>query len=454
MFCHSRHSPLILLLLLLLLVIDDDHDLHDHDAPTLKAILSTSHRFHALGLEEALRSLVWDTPQKTRRGLRGLLNDPAKCRIPRTLAMTLDDAPDYLVKFLTTTPDEFRCLSMLCNLRVLTITGGTIISAHFQMFRHLRRLTELQLEFCSLAPFVAGDPADADFIWADTALTKLVLYNVVLSEEFHAEGAPTELLRRVESLEITSFAIGTLAMLFPHLPALVRLSIDPRPHSTNASSLSNPTYNFPASLRAFAGPLQVALEAVAQLPQLEELSVLDALASAPFIEALVEKLNPETTRVVALKLERWEDAVVAIGAVARCLRACEHLRLVYEYGGSETASASPPSLSGDLLGAMEGPLASLKALHTLVFRPVQVSTAPAYRRQYHAYSDYLAAYQAWSADLRTGRARAVPPDEARCRAYLAVWGAGNPRLRLVGLGAGEMWHREAGGRWVVREGEE
>lgn len=63
---------------------------HVKEKATLKAILSTSYRFHALGLEEVLCAPVWNTAVKTYSRLLDLLNSPEKCRILRVLSMTLD----------------------------------------------------------------------------------------------------------------------------------------------------------------------------------------------------------------------------------------------------------------------------------------------------------------------------------------------------------------------------
>ncbi|KAJ6573453.1 hypothetical protein DFH09DRAFT_1312156 [Mycena vulgaris] len=142
------------------------------DAPTLKAILAISHRFHALGLEVGLRTVVWQPAWKTHSRVMEFLERPEKCRILRVLSLTLDNNFHHgqiidvesgdLERIYQREQDWLRCLRRFSNLTSLTITGGQISPFYFDTFRWLRCLTEVKLQSCWVAAFPLEQDSDSD----------------------------------------------------------------------------------------------------------------------------------------------------------------------------------------------------------------------------------------------------------------------------------------------------
>ncbi|KAJ7486638.1 hypothetical protein FB451DRAFT_1391538 [Mycena latifolia] len=428
------------------------------DVKTLKAILSASHRFHALGLEKVLRTLVWRTPETTARRVLDMLDRPERCRIPRVLALTLD-CDLYNGKVTDTKSGEIerisRCIGLFANLTSLTITGGNIPPAYFDTFRDLRRLAELTLRSCWVAalPPDHGSTSDENLDREKTlTVTKLHLHNVLLRQgEFYinSEGRivehtvlpealpfPTDLLHRLESLEVTSSHSSATAeeqarSLILYTPGLVRLFTNGpqiEPHI-----FSSPDF-VPPTLCAFSGSLQMAQAVLENVPALAALTVDEELAPTHAIE-LVATLDGALWRI-GLTIRVWDAAVLR--AIARALPQCEHISLLYRSGGPAPGFLLDLSLPS--------------TLHTLALHPAADAQTPPVRRQHHSYSDYMRAYRAWRANITAGHPPATAPSEEQCREYVLAWGRRYPGLYVVSLVPGRFWHRaHERNEWVVRE---
>ncbi|KAJ7140789.1 hypothetical protein C8R44DRAFT_866477 [Mycena epipterygia] len=381
------------------------------DEVTLKAILSTSYRFHALGLEEVLCAPVWNTAIKMYNRLLDLLDSPEKGMILRVLSMTLDSdfhAGEVMDKrsrlphiVYWKEENHMRCMSLFSNLTSLTITGGQNFPFYFDTFRQLRRLT----------------------LERDLTVTKLSLHDVLLCRgEFHirADGRlvafsnslpmPRDPLRRLQELAITtSFYITSVEQ---EVASFLDCALPRRDHP-----------------RIIARVLRVLPYSTARA-ELAELTVSDPLAPAPALE-LLDTLNSNPIRSLALTLSDQNPSVLR--ALAHRLPHPERISLIYRYG------APVP---------VRHPLPPPSASHVAHARASPPRGAPApRRRQYHGYSDYMGAYRAWEVDVLR---RAAPLSDAQCRVFLDAWASRCPRLRVVGLAPGKLWCR-MGNEWEVQD---
>ncbi|KAJ7070123.1 hypothetical protein C8F01DRAFT_544700 [Mycena amicta] len=437
---------------------------HVEDVPTLKAILSTSRHFHVLGLEEALRNLVWNTAEKTHRRLAELLQSPDKRRLPRILSMKLEEGDPIENRTLFSwespnlrlakKPDlcealRVRCIGTLSNLRSLTIVGGTILPHYFDAFRQLRRLETLRLHDCAVCTPHCGAAADP-LGEPDLAITTLGLHDIVVCNQIE-RGTP-HLWRRVHDFAIFSstqtmaYVEGQAALFLPHLPNLHKLCVHGLPDDSDLQtwmSIDPPQLrNVSPLLRSLSGSWRMALEMLSSATELEEISVHDTITATQAVE-LVDGLNSETIRVVELELETWDESVLR--RIVQTVPNCETLSIVYR-SGCPTSDFLLRTFPDHLL-----PL--LPRLSTLRLRRPADSLLlhSIFRRHYSSYDEYMASVRAWRDDLATGRVRLPPPSEAQCLEYVLQWGRTGRLLASVSLVPRKEWVRcGRRGKWVLR----
>ncbi|KAF7299368.1 hypothetical protein MIND_00886100 [Mycena indigotica] len=286
-----------------------------YDTYTLKSILSASRHFRVLGLEIALRVLVWDTAEKTHSRLVSLLQNPEKRCIPRVISMKLGAVPSaadtisiYELRDskLGQLPDlqeavRLRSLGTLSNLRCLTIVGGSILTHFFDTFRQLRRLDRLRLQSCTVC--VPHSDVEDLLYEPDLTITSLVLIDIVLCNP--SSQVSSQLWHRVRefsvisSTETTAYAESQATLFLPHFPNLVRLQI----LGVTSDEIWIPTVAAPPILpllQSFSGSWDMAMSILASGVHLDQVHLLDAI-SVKQAAQLIERLT--ATRTLQLVLD-------------------------------------------------------------------------------------------------------------------------------------------------------
>nr|GAT54775.1 predicted protein [Mycena chlorophos] len=430
-----------------------------------KAILSTSRRFRALGLEEALRSLVWDTADKTHRRLAELLQSPEKRRIPRMITMRLGGSKsdgethfqfdwDSTNLSLARKPDlheamRIRGIGMLANLRTLAISGGTILPYYFDAFRQLRHLNRLRLESCTICAPHSGAAADP-FGEPDLAVTALELHDVILCNQIHR--MTPHLWQRVQEFTVSSSTHATAyveiqaAAFLSHLPNLLSLHVYGVQMDSDVlawTTLEPPSIAYMVPLlRSFSGSWRMAMEIVACGIELAEIRLPEEISVNQACE-LVEGLNPKNTRVIELVIEACDEGFFRL--LPQALPRCEVISIVYR-SGNLTSDTLLRTIPNQLLR-------HLPKLTIFRLRPASDATLlhSIFRRHFQSYSEYMATLRVFHRDLALGRVRQPPPTESDCFDYVVKWGRANKRLERISLVPRKEWvRRGTGDQWTLR----
>ncbi|KAJ7652385.1 hypothetical protein DFH06DRAFT_535286 [Mycena polygramma] len=468
-------------------------DLFTHvvDGSSLRAVVLASQRFHNLGLQELLRTLVWHSTEKAQANI-GFWerNDNSRRLFPTALAFNLNDRKGVHAN--ESHPAILRHISWFKSLKSLSISNAALAVTFYEVLANLPTLTHLSLVKCPIAnapphfpssfpSFSAGPveisvtdltlahvwghkhvPADEYVVPVDTgiiyryrrALSKWTvplfkflphLTALTLDTVFSAWSMPRS-LPEITTLSIVNMPLEDAIMcsnshlrIMPNLQHLhfVRLYETPmvmRPDDPDED------VDLPW-LQSFTGPAVVATSLVSRAPLLTALTINLFIAKTTDALALIEATNVTELRQIELRLRHWDDQLMLTVMYRLC--ACEDVKILWRFG--------QPSERFLLdLGVKNLPLLpQLRTLHLHAVAPVPVPNM--FQRRQHrgcGTHDYIDDAEEGE-DMSTG-INAEVPTEASCEEYIAAWTQYNSALRSVRLVEGREWVRLfVGGRWEV-----
>ncbi|KAJ7167931.1 hypothetical protein C8R46DRAFT_1270567 [Mycena filopes] len=357
------------------------------DGATLRSVVLACSHLHNLGMEELLRTLVWDTQQKAESNLEFWDGAMHLQHIPRTLRMNMN------VKYRGSEETPPRILSSALrfpNLTSLSLYRVCLGPAFYQVLAGLPNLTHLSLSHSQLASAPPHFPHSFPSLAAEdsqpVAVTNLTMEAV--DSYFHrydrddtiwttrAESPEVQLflfLPRLHTVTLKSFvripravlaqlttfalapglrtkdAIDLLNVYLPHTPALLHLRIGatvewarPGAHADTAVPLPTLTAGLPL-LHSFVGPGVIAADLIARAPVLASLTVNDFLPDTAQALTVIERASADSLQHIDLSLVQWDDEVVL--AITRRLLACREVRVVYRFSQpSNVRSIVLPSL--------------------------------------------------------------------------------------------------------------
>ncbi|KAJ7652393.1 hypothetical protein DFH06DRAFT_1331031 [Mycena polygramma] len=469
---------------------------HVVDANSLKAVVLTSQRFHNLGLQELLRTLVWNTTEKAQASIDFWeRNDNNRRRIPTALSLNLNGRMGLYEN--ESHPTILQHASLFRNLSSLSLSNSGLAVTFYQVLLNLPNLTHLNLVSCRVANAPPHFPYSFPSLSADpeVSVTHLTLSHVstyhyippVDEDEDHPNVPDNHYvplngilplfihLPRLNSLtfnssirlpiflpQITSLAIPAmhlehaidlLSHRLPAMPNIQHLRIgalperpQPRtPPREDPQAPPPPMLSFGVhlpELESFVGPVNIARSLVPLAPLLSALTVNVFFAKTADALAMIECAKGSQLRSIELRVSEWDDELLL--AITHSLRGCEEVNVVWRFG-------QPSDEFLFNLGIMHlSLLPQLRTLHLHAVPPLPLAPEPSYMyRQYHRHIG-LGDLDSDSEDENATRApqpvRAEAPSEDSCMEYLAVWTRYNPALRRVKFVDGREWTRAAVGR--------
>ncbi|KAJ6600494.1 hypothetical protein DFH09DRAFT_595991 [Mycena vulgaris] len=444
---------------------------HIVDAKSLKAVVLTSRRFHNLGTEELLRTIVWKTREQTEQNLEYWKNHAHQSYIPTALTINLNnrwktrilpsghlvEADDWEAEEEDADPypDALRHASLFRNLGSLSLSNGRIPDTFYYALVSLPQLTHLALVGCAIpdAPphFPLSFPsfADATIAPAGVTVTDLSIRSVYrdgLTTLFtflprlralttdDTVSIPGHVLQQLRSLNLPAFdTMG--AMHLQHMPNLLHLSV--------AGTVGREVPALTATLsllESFSGPAMHIAGVLNGSPNLVTLRATTSVSKPRDAIVIIEKASSLALRTIELQLLEWNDEVLC--AITHRLPACREIKLVFCF--------SQPS-DDWLFNFGIQYLSRLPHLHTLELQAIP----PA---RYHGRDDDSDSDDSTGLYPTASRRdfpeetpmAAVPPEEEACAEYLAVWTRYNKALRKVRFGDERVWTRQyVGGPWRV-----
>ncbi|KAJ6600471.1 hypothetical protein DFH09DRAFT_1302942 [Mycena vulgaris] len=319
---------------------------HIVDAKSLKAVVLTSRRFHNLGTEELLRTIVWKTRERTEQNLEYWKNNAYQNYIPTVLTINLNnrwkirtlpsgrlveaDDPEAEEEDADPYPDALRHASLFRNLGSLSL---------------LPQLTHLILVGCPIpeAPphFPLSFPSFADTTIAPAGVTVTDLsirsvYRDGLTTLFtflprlralttdDTVPVPAHVLQQLRSLTLPVFdTIG--AMHLQHTPNLLHLSVAGTVGGEVVRAL---TATLPL-LESFSGPAVYITTLLNGSPNLVALRATTPVAKPRNAIVIIEKASSLALRTIELQLLEWNDEVLC--AITYRLPACREIKLVFYF---------------------------------------------------------------------------------------------------------------------------
>ncbi|KAJ6452321.1 hypothetical protein C8R47DRAFT_1258252 [Mycena vitilis] len=465
---------------------------HVVEGSSLKTVVLTSQRFHDLGLQELLRTLVWHSTEKAQANI-GFWerNDNSRRLLPTALSLNLHDRKGVHAN--ETHPAILRHISCFKNLKSLTISNAALAVTFYEVLANLPTLTHLTLVKCPIAnapphfpssfPSLSAGPAEISVTYL--ALAHVWPHKHVPADEYvvpvdtgiihRSRCRPSDwtvplfqFLPRLTALTLdTVFSAGSMPRSLPQVTTLsivdmpldsaiiclnshlrimpnlqhlhfLRLYETPmvmRPHYHSADA------NLPW-LQSFTGPAIVAMRLVSRAPLLTALAINLFIAKTTDALALIEAINAAELHQIELRLRHWDDELM-LTVMHRLCATCEDVKILWRFG--------QPSERFLLdLGANYLPLLpQLRTLHLYAVAPVPVPDM--FQRCLHRgcgthdYDDDDEEGENQSTSIH-----AEVPTEASCEDYIAVWTWYNSALRNVRLVEGREWVRFfVGGRWEV-----
>ncbi|KAJ7090085.1 hypothetical protein C8R44DRAFT_861310 [Mycena epipterygia] len=430
------------------------------DACSLQAVILTSRRFHNLGIEELIRSVVWNSTEKAQRNLEFWENNMDQTHIPKAMSLNLKSLQDSAPY-----PAILDHISWFHNLNNLSLSNGRLPAIFYNVLLSLPQLTHLTLDGCQIPdapdhfPFSYPSFMDEE-VEPAISITHLTLRNRVIRYDPSTQtfldwmGAipllkllphmrslttgyltiPISTLQQLTSLTVVScpspeHTVRILNAYLPYTPNLLHLTVGAPMHQSTREAPPQITQTSLPLLETLTGPGFVAHGILRDSVNLESLTVNTALAKTEDALDLIEAANVVTLRAIQLRLTEWDDEVLL--AITHRLRACRIVKVVFHF--------SQPS--DDFLfnlGIEHLPL--LAELHTLHVHGHAVPAVDEDERE----------PEGWFRDRpKEMRVAAVAPEEEACGEYLAAWTRYNGELRDVRLVEGRGWARRGGKRWGV-----
>ncbi|KAJ6556039.1 hypothetical protein B0H19DRAFT_1262156 [Mycena capillaripes] len=354
------------------------------DARSLRAVLLTSQRFHNLGLQELLCTLVWNAAAKAEANIElweRNIND--RRRIPTELLLLMNVNTRYEIE---SQPEILSHVSSFRNLGSLSLSNAWLAISFCQVLANLPSLTHLSLESCSVAnppphfphsfPSFSPNPVgitvnvltlfnDEDDAWeaphrnnhwqppSTLHLFWLLprLRTLTLGSLIHM---PASFLQQIISLSLALMAmlhaINTLNLYLPHTANLPPRTEEPPPPPQLLLGVP--------LLESFTGPAYIAARLLPGAPLLRLLKVDTFLQKTQDALELIEAASGSSLHTIELRIEDSGDEVLR--AVAHHLRTCEDVRVVFRF--------SRPSY--DLLFNLG--VAHLRTLHVHAFLPLEI----------------------------------------------------------------------------------
>ncbi|KAJ7136334.1 hypothetical protein C8R43DRAFT_1020511 [Mycena crocata] len=452
------------------------------DGQSLRAVILTCRRFRTLGMEELLRTLVWQSKKKAEQNLEFWEDAVDRRYIPTSLSMKFSRRIDSC-------PDILNHISWFHNLRTLSLSGGGLPTIFYWVLLSLQQLTHLSLASCELphppAHFPLSYPSFSD-VTAESPeirITDLSVRNVL---GYFGEPLPVqELLEFLPHLRALTTDYTYIHPSEPILPQLTSFTLLPSSSSPefmvmwmntclgHTKNLRHLTIGVPTALtmrdapppvdaslpflETFTGPAFVADGILDGAPALLALTINTVFKKTEEALSIIERVNHAATlRAIDLKLVEWDDEVLL--AVAHRLPTCRSVKVSFRF--SEPTEEFLFNLGVEHLPLLD----QLHTLHVLArgHKAPQVTQqndqddsgvpsihAPltyAHPSAYHAHA--LRAPR--EADEEPPRPDAAPPPEEQCVEHLAAWTRYNKNLRNVRFARGREWVRQfIGGRWSV-----
>ncbi|KAJ6526163.1 hypothetical protein DFH09DRAFT_1286010 [Mycena vulgaris] len=442
---------------------------------SLQAVTLTCRRFHNLGMDELLRTLVWKTVEKATNNLKFWEENVELAYIPTSLSLSLAHRDPAAC----TLPLVLNHVSWFQNLDTLSLSNVILPPVFYHVLLNLPNGKHLNLHSCHVPdappkfPFSFPSFWDQDMEDIEIGVTHLSLRNVIRAIQGSIHGdphtqidlfkflpdlealtleyvppVPISILQQLTSLTLLPArspdqTVYQLNEYLPHTPNLIHLNIGaPRTHTMREAP--PPIVPTVPLLETLTGPEFVAHAVLLGSPTLVSLTVNTPLEKTRDALDLIEKCNGPTVVDIELSLTEWDDEVLL--AVTQCLPACRSVKVVFRF--SEPTDSFLFNLGIEHLSL-------LVQLHTLHIHARPEDATPPCHDGYSLdeYDDGMGVmfHRRVPAPKET-RATAVPPEEEACAEYLAAWTRYNTELRFVRFVRGREWARQGGARWSVECG--
>ncbi|KAJ6521167.1 hypothetical protein DFH09DRAFT_1426092 [Mycena vulgaris] len=453
---------------------------HLVDGKSLHAVILTSWRFHNLGMDELLRTLVWKTTERAKNNLQFWEKNKHLAYIPTSLSLNLARRRDPGIGDL---PLILNHVPGFQNLDTLSLSNVILPPVFYHVLLSLPNLTHLELLTCRVSdapphfPFSFPSFLEQDSRGIEIGITHLSLSNVRRDSplpgtfHFHIDlltflpvlesltlddfpSVPDSVLQQLTSLTLRpapspDVVVHQLNAYLPHTQNLLHLTIG-APEAPAREILPQIVPTAPL-LETLTAPESIAHGVLLGSPLLQSLTINTPFAKKQNALDIIERIHGATLRTLALTLTEWDDEVLL--AIAYRLPACRSVKVVFTF-------AQPSDAFLFNLGVEHLPLlAELRTLHIHARAPDPAPPPP----PDPSADDYgmmglgpglgfpwrvRAAPK--KAEEKETRVMAVPPAEDACAEYLAAWTRYNGELREVRFVSGRGWLRECGGRWGLR----
>ncbi|KAJ7764310.1 hypothetical protein B0H16DRAFT_443580 [Mycena metata] len=445
------------------------------DARSLQSLVLSCSLFHNLGMEELLRTLVWNTQEKTEANLEFWEKSTDRQHIPKALSINMNLKYDAAESH----PAILRSATRFHSLSSLSLSNARLGPTFYQVLIGLPNLTHLSVNSCCLAAapphfpysfpsfsangttgisvtdltiqristyhhvYYSDEEDDDDGFWVslpqrpDLAFFALLPHLRALTVSRYVK-IPIANLPQLTSLTLvagmgTGAAIHLLNEYLPHTPSLLHLDVglttdkwwDPSREPPELPALQG---SLPL-LQSFTGPAIIAASIIPDSPALASLKINNFLVKMEEALMLVERVNADSLHEIDLRLAKWDDEVLL--AITQRLTECRDVRIVYCF-------SEPSNVFMFNLGIHH--LEHLDDLHTLHVHAVPPPPLDLPNGMYVA--PHLRPVET--------RVPAVVPAEEDCAENLAVWSRYTKALREVRFVEGRAWIRHyARGKWEV-----